>query len=547
MAIFRNLGLAAVTCVLAAFATQAEESAIEAAATSTSTSTADHTRFEALQQEFTSGPEVTQACLSCHNQAAHQVMQSLHWSWDYEDPLMEMALGKRHVFNNFCGSVASNEARCTSCHIGFGWDDVREPAPTEESRVDCLVCHDRSGQYTRLADGAGHPPLDPVRAGAMTITGQPAWAVDLAEAAQSVGPPGRENCLSCHAYGGGGDNVKHGDISSALLAPERSVDVHMSPDGGDFTCSTCHVSEAHIIDGSRYNVHAADPHHGETTPGARRDVATCQSCHSERPHGLSVTGIRLDSHAERIACQTCHIPEFARGGIAAKTVWDWSTAGEMRDGQPYSDYDYVQGDGTARPTYATIKGGAEWGENLVPSYAWFDGQLRYTTRSMMIDPDSIVEINSFTGTPGDRDSRIWPLRVVEGRQVYDTERLHMLAAHVWGPTTSTAFWTNFDWNAAITAAMTYLGEEYSGSYGFVDTRMYWPITHMVAPAEDALGCESCHAPQARMAGITGVYMPGREMAPGTMLGLLMLAAAVLGVLGHMVLRLIARAKENRHG
>jgi len=183
----------------------------------------------------------------------------------------------------------------------------------------------------------------------------------------------------------------------------------------------------------------------------------------------------------------------------------------------------------------------------VPSYAWFDGQLRYTTRSMMIDPDSTVEINSFTGTPGDRDSRIWPLRVVEGRQAYDTERLQMLAAHVWGPTTSTAFWTNFDWAAAIAAAMDYLGEDYSGSFDFVDTRMYWPITHMVAPAEEALGCESCHAPQARMAGITGVYMPGREMAPGTMLGLLMLAAAVLGVLGHLVLRLIARTKENRHG
>ena len=44
-------------------------------------STVDHGAHEALQQDFNSGPEVTEACLSCHNQAAKQVQETIHWTW----------------------------------------------------------------------------------------------------------------------------------------------------------------------------------------------------------------------------------------------------------------------------------------------------------------------------------------------------------------------------------------------------------------------------------------------------------------------------------
>lgn len=39
-------------------------------AKSASKSTADHTQLEALKGPFKTGPEVTKACLSCHNEAA---------------------------------------------------------------------------------------------------------------------------------------------------------------------------------------------------------------------------------------------------------------------------------------------------------------------------------------------------------------------------------------------------------------------------------------------------------------------------------------------
>ena len=41
--------------------------------------TADHKKFEVLQQDFKSGPEVTRACLGCHTEAARQVMKTQHW------------------------------------------------------------------------------------------------------------------------------------------------------------------------------------------------------------------------------------------------------------------------------------------------------------------------------------------------------------------------------------------------------------------------------------------------------------------------------------
>ena len=526
----------------------AEQSAMapaQAPAMSTA-STADHSKFKILQQSFASGPEVTAACLSCHTEASDQVMHSLHWTWDYTQPGTGTRLGKASVINSFCGNVASNEQRCTSCHAGYGWDDVRQPAPTNPAQVDCLACHDRSGQYAKADNKAGHPPLDPVPAGTKTITGADAWPVDLARAAQSVGPPGRDNCGNCHFNGGGGDNVKHGDLSSALLNPSRATDVHMSAEGPNFTCDTCHVSDRHKVAGSRYDVLARDDK-GQPAPGMRRDVATCESCHSAKPHPATLIGLKLNDHATRIACQTCHIPEFARGGVATKTFWDWSTAGRLKDGKPFSLHDFTQSYGKELHTYLSTKGDFEWAENVVPVYAWFDGQVRYTTADTPIDPTAVVEINKVQGAPEDPDSRIWPFKRMEGRQAYDTVLNRLVHTQVWGPTTDSAFWTNFDWAKSIQAAMDYVGADYSGQFDFVDTHMYWPITHMVAPAADALDCQSCHARDGRLADVAGLYMPGTGTPLGGRIGLALLLAALAGVGIHGAVRLIRREGGNHHG
>ncbi|HKL54759.1 MAG: tetrathionate reductase family octaheme c-type cytochrome [Roseovarius sp.] len=507
-------------------------------------STADHSQFDILKKDFKSGPEVTEACLSCHNNADDQVMHSIHFKWEFEHPETGQMLGKRNVINAFCGAVPGNEPRCTSCHAGYGWDDMKQSPAEAQATPDCLVCHDRSGQYTKTATGAGHPPLDPVPAKSKTITGAQSWPVDLGKAARSVGQPTRANCGNCHFYGGGGDNVKHGDLSSALYEPALSTDVHMSPEGGDFTCSTCHVSDKHNWAGSRYMMQATDPH-GTGKPGEARAAATCESCHGPTPHPANIKGLKLNDHTDTLACQSCHIPEFARGGVATKTVWDWSTAGRLdEEGRAIAISDYLESDGDHRHTYLSTKGDFEWGENVTPHYAWFNGVVEYTTGDRKIDPTRTVELNPIHGSPGAPGNRIWPFKRMEGRQAYDSQLNELVYTHVWGPDTDTALWTNFDWAKAIDAGMKAAGEEYSGEFDFVDTHMYWPITHMVAPAEDAVDCESCHASDGRMAALAGVNMPGTT--PFNMAGILGIAlflSALGGVLIHAAIRILRPSKN----
>lgn len=65
-----------------------------------SATTADHSLFPQLKKKFASGPEVTRACLECHNLAARQVQDTIHWSWTC-DQGPEPGLGKARVVNNF--------------------------------------------------------------------------------------------------------------------------------------------------------------------------------------------------------------------------------------------------------------------------------------------------------------------------------------------------------------------------------------------------------------------------------------------------------------
>ena len=94
--------------------------------------------------------------------------------------------------------------------------------------------------------------------------------------------------------------------------------------------------------------------------------------------------------------------------------------------------------------------------------------------------------------------------------------------------------------------MEYVGQPYSGSFDFVETRMNWPITHMVAPADQALNCQACHSRESRLANVTGIYLPGSGNSWGGRSGAIMLALVLLGVALHSTLRLFGR-RGSGHG
>lgn len=507
----------------------------------TSSSTADHGKFKELQGPFGHGTEVTRACLSCHTEAGKHVMESIHWTWEFADIHNNKTLGKRHLVNTFCTNARGNEGMCAQCHISQGWDETedfdasglkwREKVDTaSEDHVDCLVCHDRTGSYYKTAPTEGNE--------ACSVMFADKGSIDLAHVARHVGKPGRENCGSCHFYGGGGDGVKHGDLDSSLKMPDRNLDVHMDAQGLNFACSDCHLSERHQWPGSRYQVTAKDTE-GTGKPGLRRDVATCESCHGLQPHPeKSVRHIKLNDHVERVACQTCHIPHIARGGVATMTNWDWRTAGKTQNGEGYKESNYTQGDGARRDTYKSIKGDFVFGENLQPHYAWFDGQMNYLTIEDRFDASQdAVPMNGFTGSAANPASRIWPFKRMETIQPYDKGNKTFVYMHLWG-NDENAFWGNYDFGRAIRAGMELGGMPYSGEYDFINTWSFWPITHMVAPKEGAVQCQECHGKNSRLAGLIDFYLPGRDGKWLDRLGLLLVAATLLGALGHALIRLL---------
>ena len=429
----------------------------------------DHKQFPMLKQEFKSGPEVTKVCLTCHQNAAKQLMETTHWTWSFEDPSTGVLLGKRNVINNYNIGIGSNEPRCTSCHIGYGYADKNFDFTVQEN-VDCLVCHDTTGTYKKFPTGAGHPAYTPTEYKGIV------WnPPDLSFVAQNVGRTSLTTCGSCHFYGND-DTVKHGDLDPALASPSKEVDVHMSADGTNLHCTSCHQTEGHKVPGTRYPMNSTDRQ-------------ACESCHTDKPHPKQL----LNDHYKRIACQTCHIPLLTRGDKATRVFWDWSKAGKMGDdGKPM-----VKKDENGNIVYDTLEGEFTWDMNVKPTYVWFNGQLNYTSLKDKIDPSSIVKLNILQGSFDDPNSRIYPVRVFRAKQPYDASNKTLAVPNLFPNIASDvdAYWTSFDWNKAILFGMQYYGANYSGEYGFVETEYYRLVNHSVAPAVDSLVCTDCHTKQ----------------------------------------------------
>ena len=487
--------------------------------TADASSTADHTKFKELQNEFKSGPEVTKVCLQCHTEAAKQIHKTKHWTWEFLNPENKQRLGKKNILNNFCITPQSNFEHCAACHIGYGWRDNNFDFSSEEN-VDCLVCHDTTGDYIKSGDNAGHPKE----------------TVDLAYVAQNIGKTSRDTCGACHFFGGGGNGVKHGDMDDSLAVPEQELDVHMDALGEDFTCATCHQSKDHDIAGSRYIPDAA---HSEDLHVHKRDYneenkAHCRACHGNEPHKKEDKS-RLNHHANKIACQTCHVPAMARGGVATRMSWDWSTAGKLDEkGKP------VQEKVDGKLVYDGRRGTITYGENIEPEYTWFNGKVKYQllNEKLVIKEDGHIDINDFEGSPDDGKSRIWPVKVFRGVQPFDPVLEKLVVPHTTGHDEA-SYWKHFDWEKAIGAGMDSAGLPFSGKVDFIKTQMTWPITHMVAPAKDALACEECHSKNGRLKNIDGIYIPGRDSNEaldffGWIIALLTLVGVVMHGAGRII-------------
>jgi octaheme c-type cytochrome (tetrathionate reductase family) len=428
--------------------------------------------------------EDTQSCLNCHGPIGDDVITTAHFTWEgltttiagFENEFH----GKNDIINNFCVAVPTNEGRCAQCHIGIGYADDTFDF-TNPKNVDCLVCHDQTGTYAK----------------APTTAGAPEPAVDLQAVAQSIaendGVPTRKACLFCHAQAGGGNNVKHGDLALSLADTTAEFDVHMGTDGGNRVCVDCHAVKkdaddnvlSHGIGGMVF--HSTD----------EGDMKDCGDCHGDRTNihaGSSVEQI-IGLHP-RIACQTCHIPTFARN-YPTKVEWYWEDAGDVARGV---ETEIV--DGAEVPVYDPKKGSFVWQSNVRPTLLFYDGRWE---KFMVEANDQYTSLPAVLAAPAtdytNPDAMIYPFKKMIGNQVADANNNTILVPHLFGSKGGpNAYWSKYDWDLALQDGAAYTGQTYSGAYEFVDTVMYLTVNHEVAPKEEAWGmdnmCVDCHADNA---------------------------------------------------
>jgi octaheme c-type cytochrome (tetrathionate reductase family) len=450
--------------------------------------------------------EGTKDCLACHGKIGDDILTTGHWKWEGLAEGIEGFEGEIHgkndIINNFCVAVPSNEGRCTQCHIGYGYADdtfdFKDP-----KKIDCLACHDQTGSYTKAPTTAGLPPA----------------TVDLQKVAQSVGQsatPTRKACLFCHKDAGGGENIKHGDLSIDLVATTCEYDVHMGSsvagvcEGKNMSCVDCHDMKrdadgkaiSHGIGGMVY--HSVDE-------GAMK---TCEGCHGSAAgiHAGTAVQAIVDSHTT-LACQVCHVPAIARK-ISTKTEWYWEDAGQNISPIPTDPE-------TGRPTYDKMKGTFVWKTNVRPELRYYDGKWskaligvndEFDATDERANPTGAEKVPAVLAAPtADRNTvgaKIYTFKKMIGNQAaarIGPNRWKFVVPHLFGPNGKNgpnAYWVKYDWDLALQDGYNYLIAKYQpfvyqpGQYGFPDTEMMLSVNHEVAPKAKALGyggaCQDCH-------------------------------------------------------
>lgn len=418
--------------------------------------------------QFNTPSEVTKKCLECHPQEAEDFMKTQHWRWEQLHVINceEVLFGKKTALTNFAITLKGNWEHCTSCHDGYGWEDETFNFK-DKSKVDCIGCHDTTGTYEKSRKGFGMP------VGFEKEKPPGETPVDLLKVARMVDKPTRKSCGRCHFGGCGAARVKHGDLDPSFTSPDYEIDIHMAGDGQNFNCQKCHYPKGkHDIRG----------HYLAATPEGVYQSG-CLECHSNSPHRLEI----LNTHYEAIACQTCHIPTFARK-YAAKTDWDWSTDTRKKRWEATEGGRRVRVHGMGAFTY---------NKDIIPQYAWFNGCDDVYMLGDKIDPSQITKLNWPLGEKDDPKAKIFPFKVIHGVQIYDKKHNYLITPLI-TEEAETSFGKNLDWNTAASKGMKINGLPYSGEYGFTDTVQYWRVNHGVVPGDRALDCLECHGHNGRM-------------------------------------------------
>ena len=402
-------------------------------------------------------------CLECHDKHANDVFESTHYQWKGEAPDMlnpgSGGLQGKHAggVNTYCGNITGNWEGCSSCHVGRGAEPEEFPTQAQLENIDCMICHQDAYKRKRV-DGIFQPDTANM-------------SISLDEAVQTVHKPTRASCLQCHAKAGGGDAVKRGDLALATAhTTDMQYDVHMATTGANLNCQSCHVPENHRFPGKGSDIRPTD------LVGVDLDCTT-GGCHSSAPHESS----EVNRHTGKVACQTCHIPIYAKN--ASDSIATEATELD-RSWQAGSEHDHA-------PFHPVLLKA----NNQVPVYRYWN---RASDNYLLFDvafedwETGTYHTSVPDGAVDDPNSKLYPFKYKTSDYPLRTESSQLIALD------TSVFFATADAEAAAVAGLENMGFDWRDEYQWVTTDTYQLLNHQVSPSDDALNCSTCHMNTARM-------------------------------------------------
>ncbi|HSO23678.1 MAG TPA: hypothetical protein VLT81_12265, partial [Chondromyces sp.] len=343
-----------------------------------------------------------------------------------------------------------------SCHVGLGALPEEEATPEQLQNIDCMLCHQKDYRR-RKVDGSFVPDT-----AAMGLT--------MDEAARTVHRPVRSNCLQCHAKAGGGDAVKRGDLTLAHgNTSDAAFDVHMATTGADLECQSCHTFTDHKVAGRGSDLRPTDS----------AVTIECSNCHADMAAGEH-EGSFIDRHTARVACQTCHIPIYAKD------------AGDSAATEATEVYrTWLDSHSTAPPFHPVM----EKANDLVPEYRFWN-RLNHNALLgdvAVIDPETgRYPTSRPLGGADDPDSKLYAFKYKTAQQPMATSTGQLIALD------TSVFFASADADAATRQGLANMGLDPNEPYEWVETDTFQMLNHEVSPSGQALQCDDCHGSNARM-------------------------------------------------
>jgi len=206
-------------------------------------------------------------------------------------------------------------------------------------------------------------------------------------------------------------------------------------------------------------------------------------CHDASPHDSG----ELNQHTARVACQTCHIPVYAKDANDSAATEATEIDRSWQDGSHH----------TSPPLHPVLTKA----NDLTPVYRHWD---RFSDNYLLGD---VILPNPQTGTyqtsvprgsVDDAASKLYPFKYKTSDYPLHTASSKLIALD------TSVFFATADADAATISGLENLATlglpdfNVGDDYTWVTTDTYQLLNHQVSPEDDALNCSSCHMSTVRM-------------------------------------------------